>query len=53
LCCIMHLYALVSVLYPEYAEENTSFRGQADERRLYLNKTTYPEQVEKRRSDRM
>jgi len=39
--------------YPEYAEESTSSKGQADERRLYLNKTTYPDQVEKRRSDCM
>ena len=38
------LYAVVCVLYPEV---------QADERRLYLDKTTYPEQVELRRSDRV
>ena len=50
---IFILYAVVCVLYSEYAEESATSRWQTDERRLYLNKTSYADQVEKRRSDRM
>ena len=50
---IFILYAVVCVLYSEYAEESATPRWQTDERRLYLNKTSYADQVEKRRSDCM